>query len=145
MDPLVENIKCEEGGGVHLVTRESSVLLPSPAVSVVRLHLSTCSDTQRPILQEQRERRGLEPVTATVNPQVHLGHLHCQDGNPSQPKEEDIAITTEGNNNTISKVPEVKESPHSDPTLCLCDTCGCQHVASGKCEACGAICHFKER
>lgn len=35
MDPLVDNIKREEGSGVPLclVTRESSVPLPSPAVS----------------------------------------------------------------------------------------------------------------
>ncbi|PIO34985.1 hypothetical protein AB205_0036770 [Aquarana catesbeiana] len=144
MDPLDDNIKREEGSGVPLclATRENSVPLPSPAVSVVRLHLSTCSDTQRPILEEQRDRRGLEPVTATVNPQFRFGHLD-QAGNPSQPKEENVEITTE-RNNTLSQAPEVKESPHSDPALCLCDTCGCQHMASGKCEACGAICHFKE-
>lgn len=144
MDPSVGNIK-REGSDVPLclVTRESSVPRPSPAVSVVRLHLSVCSDSQRPVQGEQQDRRRLEPVTATVNPQrLHFGH---QDGNPGQPKEENNEKTIEGDNHNLSQATDVKENPLSDSALCLCDTCGCQHVASGKCEACGAICHFKER
>ncbi|XP_072259828.1 lethal(3)malignant brain tumor-like protein 1 isoform X2 [Pyxicephalus adspersus] len=146
MDPMVSHLKGEEGSRVPLgmVTRENSEPPSSTAVSVVRLHISTSSEIQRPLLEEQRDKRGLEPITVTVNPQFHFGHLDCQDGKPRQPKEENTEITIEGNNHILSKVPDVKGSPPSDPTLCLCDTCGCQHVASGKCEACGAICHFKD-
>ncbi|XP_072259829.1 lethal(3)malignant brain tumor-like protein 1 isoform X3 [Pyxicephalus adspersus] len=156
MDPMVSHLKGEEGSRVPLgmVTRENSEPPSSTAVSVVRLHISTSSEIQRPLLEEQRDKRGLEPITVTVNPQIgtgqssisyfHFGHLDCQDGKPRQPKEENTEITIEGNNHILSKVPDVKGSPPSDPTLCLCDTCGCQHVASGKCEACGAICHFKD-
>ncbi|XP_068120641.1 lethal(3)malignant brain tumor-like protein 1 [Hyperolius riggenbachi] len=140
MDPLLSTVKSDDGDNIPLsrVTQESSVPITSSAVSVVRLHI------QRPLLEEQRDRRGLEPVTVMVIPQFHSGQPICQEEEPKEPKEENSEITCMGGNKTPYKVPEGKENQDSDSTMCLCDTCGCQNVASGKCETCGAICHFKD-
>ncbi|KAM9296944.1 lethal(3)malignant brain tumor-like protein 1 [Gastrophryne carolinensis] len=143
MDSLAGSVKGEQDGGVApcQVTRESSMSLPSPAVSVVRLHISAYKDLQRPHWEEQRERGGQEPITATVNPQLRLGKINSQEENARCPSEE---ISMEGNHQVSSQVPEVKKSPHSDVIACLCDNCGCQQVTNGKCKTCGAICQFKE-
>ncbi|XP_075033707.1 lethal(3)malignant brain tumor-like protein 1 isoform X2 [Mixophyes fleayi] len=147
MDMFVAEVQGDEDNDVpsSQVHQDRAVLSPSPAATVVKLHLTCCSDMQRPLLEEQRERRGMEPVTATVNPQFRFSRLDPQEEIPRPPKAGNPKQTIEISSQTLSQGLEGSESPTCDTTMCLCDTCGCQHMAGGKCETCGEICQFKER
>ncbi|XP_063816370.1 lethal(3)malignant brain tumor-like protein 1 isoform X2 [Pseudophryne corroboree] len=147
MDEFVAKAKGDEDSDIPLAQVSQDRVVPSLALadSGVKLHLPACSDMQRPLTEELRDRRGLELITATVNPQFRFSQLDPQEEITRPPKRENLKQTIEINSQTISQGLEGSESLPSDTTMCLCDTCGCQHVAGGKCETCGEICQFKER
>ncbi|KAM8946873.1 lethal(3)malignant brain tumor-like protein 1 isoform 2-T2 [Pelodytes ibericus] len=102
-------------------------------------------DLQLPPVEEQRDRRGVELITVTVNPQFRFRQLDSQEKFSRFPKDETPDDTRENDRQIPSQGLEGRVSPTSDPSICLCDTCGCRHVVGRTCETCGDICHFKDR
>ncbi|XP_053571809.1 lethal(3)malignant brain tumor-like protein 1 [Bombina bombina] len=69
---------------------------------------------------------------------------------PMDQKEEHPRPTAENpeqdktNNQILSQDPEGMDNASSDPSMCLCDTCGCRHRVGQMCETCKEICHYRE-
>ncbi|CAH2292751.1 lethal(3)malignant brain tumor 1 isoform X2 [Pelobates cultripes] len=124
--------------------REQSVLMVSSTPPAVKLPPTTSTDKQSPLVDEKRNARVMELITVTVNPQFRVSRLDLKEELPKIPKEE----TPDEPNDNDRKVPyqdsEGRDSPTVDPSMCLCDTCGCRHMVGGTCETCGDICHFRE-
>ncbi|XP_073539917.1 lethal(3)malignant brain tumor-like protein 1 isoform X9 [Phyllobates terribilis] len=144
MDISAAKVKSDKDSDGHLcqVTTDGTVLLPS--ASAVSAPIVTCPIQQRPFVEEQQERRRVEHVMATVNPRFCFSSLDPKEENSIYPKHESPQQTIEIKSHVYPQGLEGKESPTSDTTLCLCDTCGCQHVPGAKCETCGEVCQFKE-
>ncbi|KAM3923999.1 lethal(3)malignant brain tumor-like protein 1 isoform 2-T3 [Leptodactylus fuscus] len=145
MDISAPKVKSEEDSDVPLcrVTPEGMVLLP-PA-SAINVPVVVSSEMQRSLVEELRERRGVEPVMATVNPQLRFSSLVPKAEAPLHSKDESPQQTIQIISQAYPQGLEGKDSPPSDTILCLCDTCGCQHIPGAKCETCGEVCQFKER